>query len=124
MRRLKMIIGSVEITARLRDTPTADAIYGSLPFTSSARTWGDEVYFRTPVSVSREADAKDVIEPGELAFWMEGDCIAIGFGRTPVSEHDEIRLAAPTNIWGHAVEDVKTLSAVSNGDPVRVEPLD
>jgi uncharacterized protein len=53
MRRLKMIIGSVEITARLRDTPTADAIYGSLPFTSSARTWGDEVYFRTPVSVSR-----------------------------------------------------------------------
>jgi hypothetical protein len=119
-----MIIGPVEITARLRDTATADAIFGSLPFTSIARTWGDEVYFRTPVSVSREADARDVIEAGELAFWMEGDCIAIGFGRTPISKHDEIRLAAPTNIWGHAVEDVKTLRAVGNGDPVRVEAFE
>ena len=124
MRRLKMIIGPVEITARLRDTPTADAIYGASPFTSSAQTWGDEVYFRTPVSVPREADAKEVIEEGELAFWVEGDSIAIGFGRTPISTADEIRLAAPTNIWGHAVEDVKTLSAVKDGAPVRVEPID
>ncbi len=124
MRRLRMSIGPVEITARLRDTATADAIYRALPFTSSAQTWGDEVYFRTPVSVSREADARDVIEAGELAFWVEGDSIAIGFGRTPVSRREEIRLAAPTNIWGHAVEDVKTLSAVKNGDPVRVEAGD
>lgn len=124
MRRLRMIIGPVGITARLRDTPTADAIYGALPFTSSAQTWGDEVYFRTPVSVPRESDAKEVIEEGELAFWVEGDSIAIGFGRTPISGADEIRLAAPTNIWGHAVEDVKTLGAVKDGAPVRVEPID
>jgi hypothetical protein len=119
-----MIIGPVEITARLRDTPTADAIYGALPFASSARTWGDEVYFRTPVSVPRESDAKEVIEEGELAFWVEGDSIAIGFGRTPISGAEEIRLAAPTNIWGHAIEDVKTLSTVKDGAPVRVEPID
>ena len=124
MRTLKMTIGSVEITARLRDTPTANAIYEALPFASRAQTWGEEVYFRTPVSVSREPDAKEVIEVGELAFWVEGDSIAIGFGRTPISGADEIRLAAPTNIWGHAVEDVKTLSAVKDGAQVRVEPID
>ncbi len=124
MRRLRMTIGSVEITAEVFDTPTADAIYDSLPFTSTARTWGEEVYFPTPVAVAREDDAKAVVEAGELAFWVEGDSIAIGFGPTPISAGDEIRLAAPTNIWGRAVDDVRALNAVKDGDSIRVERLD
>ncbi len=43
MRRLKLIIGSVELSAELLETATAEAIYQSLPFTSRAQTWGDEV---------------------------------------------------------------------------------
>jgi hypothetical protein len=124
MRKVKMTIGPVVITAALFDTPTADAILASLPFTATAQRWGEEVYFRTPVQVSREPDAKDVVEAGELAFWVEGDAIAIGFGRTPISEGDEIRLAAPTNIWGRAVEDVRALAAVAAGAPIKVERLD
>jgi hypothetical protein len=110
MRKLRMLIGSVEIDAEVFDTPTGDAIYAALPFESSANTWGDEVYFSTPVSPAREADAKDVVEAGELAFWVEGSSIAIGFGRTPISHGDEIRLAAPTNIWGRALNDVGVLT--------------
>ncbi|MDP6788537.1 MAG: cyclophilin-like fold protein [Rhodospirillales bacterium] len=124
MRKLKMDIGGVELTAELFDTPTADAIYDAAPFSSTAQTWGEEVYFSTPVTAPREADARDVVEAGELAFWVEGDSIAIGFGRTPVSRGDEIRLAAPTNIWGRAVEDVRALSAVDSGAPIQVETLD
>ncbi len=124
MRTLKMVIGPVTITAELFDTHTADAIYAAAPFTSSANLWGEEVYFAAPLSVGREYDARDVVEAGELAFWVEGDSIAIGFGRTPVSRGDEIRLAARTNIWGRAREDVRSLAAVGEGDAITIERLD
>jgi hypothetical protein len=119
-----MIIGSVTLEAELFDTPTADAIYAKLPFTSTASTWGDEVYFSTPVHMKREPDAKAVVEAGELAFWVEGDSIAIGFGPTPISHGNEIRLAAPTNIWGKALGPVIQLRKVRDGAPIKVEKAD
>ena len=123
MKKLKMTIGGIEITAELFDTPTADAIYQNLPFSSTALTWGEEVYFDTPVTSKNEADARDVGEAGELAFWLAGNAIAIGFGPTPVSQGEEIRLAAPCNVWGRAVEDVRELMVVKDGDPITVERL-
>ena len=123
MRRITITIGPVELTAELSDTPTADAIWRALPIASTARTWGDEVYFPVPVEAPLEADAKDVVEAGELAYWVEGRSIAIGFGRTPISRGDEIRLAAKTNIWARALADVKQLKAARDGDPVKVASL-
>lgn len=123
MRRITMTIGAVVLEAELFDTPTAEAIWNALPFSSKANTWGEEVYFSTPVHVKREPNARDVVQPSELAFWVEGDPIAIGFGRTPISHGDEIRLAARTNIWGRALGDVKQLKPVKAGAAIKVEKV-
>lgn len=124
MARVRITAGKVAIEAETRDTPTAAAILEALPIRSRARTWGDEVYFDTPVSVDREPDAKAVVKAGEIAFWTDGDAIAIGFGPTPVSRGDEIRLASPANIWADAVDDVKALSQVRDAAAVTVARAD
>jgi len=121
MRQIRMIIGPVVLEAELLGTPTAEAIWNALPFASRANTWGEEVYFSTPVKAKLEPDARDVVSAGELAFWVEGDSIAIGFGRTPASRGDEIRLAARTNIWARTLGDVKQLKSVKSGAPIKVE---
>lgn len=120
MRALKLTMGSVELTVELLDTPTAQALYDAAPFNGTAQTWGDEVYFDTPVECSSEADARDVMEPGEVAFWLAGNCIALPFGPTPVSQGDELRLASNANVWGRAVEDVRILAGVYPGDDISV----
>ena len=121
MTEIMITAGSISIRVEVLDTPTGKAILDALPITSSAQTWGEEVYFSTPVSVAREEGARDVVEPGEIAYWPDGDAIAIGFGRTPISQGDETRLASPCNIWGRALDDVKALAAVQPGDAITVD---
>jgi len=112
MTRIRFDFGTLSLEAELLDTPTARAIASALPLASAVLTWGEEVYFEIPVKVAREQGARAVVTPGEVAYWPEGHCIALGFGRTPISQGDETRLASPCNIFAKALGDVKTLARV------------
>ncbi|MFD9591633.1 cyclophilin-like fold protein [Kitasatospora sp. NPDC059973] len=119
--RIRILWPAGQALATLAATPTAQALWGALPISSSASTWGEEVYFGTPVSVPREDDARQVVEPGTVAFWTDGDSLALPFGPTPISRDGECRLASPCNILGSLDGDPEVLRTVRPNDPVRVE---
>ena len=124
MARIRFEFANLTLDAELLDTPTARAIASALPISSSTLTWGEEVYFEVPVKLPAEKDARAVVVPGEIAYWPEGPAIAIGFGRTPISQGEETRLASPCNVFARAIGDVKRLAAVAAGTKVRVTAVD
>ena len=48
-----------------------------------------------------EKDAKDIFELVEIAYWKEGNSIAIGFGPAAVSLGSEISLVTKCNHWAN-----------------------
>ena len=119
-RTINITADGVEVTAELYDTPTADLVWDALPITASGSTWGDEIYFRTPVS-AEEQDAVPTVDMGAVAYWPPGQAICLFFGPTPMSVGDEIRPASPVNVFGRIEGDPTVLKAVSSGAEVRVE---
>jgi len=113
--------GSLE--ASLDDTPTARALVAALPCESDANTWGEEVYFSLPVKAALEADARQVVDPGTVCFWVQGTSLALPFGPTPVSKGNECRLVTAVNVLGRVEGDARRLASCRDGDRVRVEAL-
>lgn len=119
--KLRVIAGGTAFEILLADTPTARALAAAAPFTSRAQTWGDEVYFNTPINARLEPDAKQVVEPGTACFWTDGDALALPFGRTPISTDERPRLASPCNVVGRLEGDPRRLASVRPGTEIRVE---
>ena len=119
--RIKISWKAGDISAILNNTPTTEALIKSLPIESYANTWGDEVYFSVPVSVPLEKDAKQVVDPGAICFWVEGTSLALPFGPTPISEDNECRLATACNILGKIEKEPRILSSIQSGDQIKIE---
>jgi len=110
-----------EATAALNDTPSTRALLAALPLRARAQTWGEEVYFEIPVEVPLERDAKQVVPPGTVCFWVEGGSLALPWGRTPISDGDQPKLVTRCNVLGKIEGDTKQLSDIRSGDAVTVE---
>jgi len=119
--RIRISWDKGEVFGVLTDTPTANKLLEALPCSSSANTWGEEVYFSTPVRTVLEADALQVVPPGTICFWVEGQSLAIPFGPTPISQGSECRLVTKVNLLGKLEGNPRLLKSIRDGDKIRVE---
>lgn len=121
MRKIKIRAGTVSATAQLHGDETADAIWEALPFTGTANRWGDEIYFEIPVRVAQAADARQVLEAGELGYWPVGHAFCIFWGPTPASRGSEIRAYSPVNVFGQLEGEPGIFDVVASGEPIQIE---
>lgn len=119
-RRIKVTLGSVEVTATLNGCRTSDLLWAALPLTASASIWGDEIYFRTPVAMPEDG-ATETVPMGAVAYWPPDQVFCLFFGRTPASRGDDICPASPANLLGVIEGDPKALKRVASGTAITVE---
>ena len=114
MEKYWISIDALDFEITLRNTETAKKIIKNLPIKGECQKWGKEFYFYTDLKIPLEETAKQVISFGEIAYWPAGDAIAIGYGRTPLSVGNEIRLADKCNIWAETKFDLNKLENLLN----------
>ncbi len=120
---IKIKISNLEIKCKVKNNDTGKKILASLPIKAKINTWGKEIYFNIPkVSIKPEKDAKEVFNLGEIAYWNQGNAIAIGFGPTPVSKGQEIRLISLANHWADAnnPQELTKLEQFKDGENIEV----
>jgi len=122
-RQIKITAGDVSAMAALNDSGMANLIWEACPIKSTARTWGDEIYFDIDVDTEGE-DLKPTVGMGDLAYWPPGPAFCIFFGPTPMSSGDEIRPASPVSIFGQVDGDPTVFKAVRSGTPITIERVE
>src|SRR3989344_7990552 len=118
--KIKISSGSISTVAELNNTPTAKAIYDALPIEGAVNRWGDEIYFVITTDLEAENNAKEVVSEGDVAYWPEGSCFCIFWGRTPASKGNEIRAASNVNVFGR-IQNAMVFSNVKTNDLIILE---
>ena len=102
-----------EIKLNLDNSETALKLAKLSSFKAQINTWGEEIYFETTnLGIKPDKNARDIVTFGEVAYWCEGYSIAIGFGKTPVSIGNEIKLVSKVNVFGTFNTSSKILNSL------------
>jgi len=113
-----------EIKLNLNNSETALKLAKLSSFKAQINTWGEEIYFETAnISIKPDKKAREIVTFGEVAYWCEGHSIAIGFGKTPVSVDNEIRLVSKVNVFATFITSAKILNnlkKLNNNDKLSI----
>ena len=121
MNKITLKTDSASIIIELFDEPAGEKLLSVLPFSSLVNTWGEEIYLEIPTSLPSDNKTLDVVA-GDVAYWPEGRCLCVFFGRTPMSKwSDKPVPASEVVVLGKVSEGLKSLRSVEEGERVTVD---
>jgi len=108
----------------LFDTDCAREISSILPIETVPNAWGDEFYFRIPVSAGLDDTATTKVKVGDIGYWPPGNALAIFFGPTPMSKGPDPVPASEVNLVGKIIGDATVLKKEINAGKIRIEAIE
>lgn len=120
-KRIRIMVGGVQLEAELKGTKTAGEVYAALPVHAPINTWGEEFYFKIPGVKDYRETATNQVKVGDVAYWGAGQVLAIFFGRTPMSMGVDPVPADRVNVIGRIIGDATQLRRVMEAPTIRVE---
>lgn len=120
LRVITEFVGDFLVELNEENPNTVRALLEALPIESSAKLWGEEIYFTVPFNAGKE-NASETVELGAFAFWPEGPALCLFFGKTPMSNENQIKPASPVNVIGKIKNSVKKLKKVKEGEKITVK---
>ena len=118
---IRISAGAVTLDAELKPTRTAKAIYDLLPIEADKHVWGDEFYFKIPFIKDHRETATLKVAVGDIAYWGNGQAVAIFFGRTPISTGPDPVPADRVNLVGRITGDATVLRNAVGATKIRLE---
>ena len=112
-------VGNHAFVGIFNETPITLALMERLPITSTVNRWGDEIYFDVPVKMKNTEPTREVTV-GDIAYWPDGPCLCIFFGKTPASKGSEPRPASDVTIVGHTDAPVSLLRSIEEGTSITI----
>lgn len=105
--------------AELGVSLTAQEIVKHLPLSGQVGRWGDEIFFETGILAS-DFNSTLQVNVGDVAYWPEGKCICVFFGKTPASQTEKPVPASPVVVIGRTMASVDELRSIQAGQNIRV----
>lgn len=115
--RFQTVQGSFE--GVLDDEAISRKLVGCLPIQARVMRWGDEIYFNVPLKMANIKPTCEV-KVGDIAYWPDGPCLCIFFGKTPASTNQEPRPASDVTIIGHTDAPVMLLRSMKEGASINI----
>ena len=122
MSRIRIRTRNGEYLAELDSSDISNAVWLSLPFSTTINMLGCQIYFEMPVDNAEPQDLVKKLEVGDIAYWPKVGALCIFFGPTPLSGEDGKPVSKyPVTKIGRMIDDCSSMEYAGDRQPITIE---